>query len=129
MKLRFFLFEKKEQIEKEKIPIKSNTEKMQLDKQIQKDKKLIPQAPSFPERLVKEKFSISLPEFDVLDELTNVCVKIPLLQAIKDIPIYIKEIKELCLKKTERRKKDPQTIHVIGDLIDLMMGNTVAANI
>ena len=58
---------------------------------------IIPQTPPFPERLVKEKFSISLLEFDVLDELTNVCVKIPLLQAIKDIPIYTKKIKELCL--------------------------------
>jgi len=54
--------------------------------------------------LVKEKISISLPDFDVLNELTNVCVKIPLLQAIKDIPIYTKAVKELCLNK---RRKDP----------------------
>ena len=39
---------------------------------------LIPQTPPFPERLVKETISISLLEFDVLYELTNVCVKIPL---------------------------------------------------
>ena len=51
---------------------------------------IIPQTPPFLERLVKEKISISLPKFDVLDELTNVCVKFPLLQAIKDIPIYTK---------------------------------------
>ena len=85
---------------------------------------LIPQTPPFPERLVKEKFSFSLPKFDVLDELTNVCVEIPLLQAIKDIPIYTKEIKELCLNKSGRRKKDPTTIHVIGNLTGLM-SNTV----
>ena len=83
-----------------------------------------PRTPPFPERLVKEKISVSLPEFDVLDELTNVCVKISLLQAIKDIPIYTKAIKELCLNKTGIRKKDPQTIHVIGNLAGLM-SNTV----
>ena len=38
---------------------------------------LIPQTPPFLERLVKEKFSISLLAFDVLYELTNVSVKIP----------------------------------------------------
>ena len=113
-----------EQTKKEKIPKKSNTKNLQLDKQTQNDKMIIPQTPPFPERLVKEKNSISLPEFDVLYELTNVCVKIPLLQAIKDIPIYTKEIKELCLNKTGRQKKDPQTIHVIGNLAGLM-SNTI----
>ena len=51
---------------------------------------LIPQTLLIPERLVKEKLSITLPEFDVLDELTNVRVKITWLQYIKDIPIYTK---------------------------------------
>ena len=51
------------------------------------------------------KFSIALHEYDVLDELTNVCVKIPLFQAIKDIPIYTKSIKELCLNKTGREER------------------------
>ena len=85
---------------------------------------LIPQTPPFPERLVKEKLLITLPEFDVLDELTNVCVKNPLLKAIKDIPIYTKEIKGLCLNNAGKRKKDPPTIHVIGNLVGLM-SNTV----
>ena len=82
-----------EQIEKEYIP---STEKLPIDNQIKKSKTLNTQTPPFPERLVKEKLPISLPEFDVLDELKNVCVKIPLLQAIKDISIYTKAIKELC---------------------------------
>ena len=81
-----------EQTKKEKNPNKYKIENLQLDKQNHKDKMLIPQTPPFPERLVKEKLSITLPEFDVLDELTNVRVKILLLQAIKDIPIYTKEI-------------------------------------
>ena len=86
---------------------------------------MITQTPPFPERLIREKLPISLPEFDVLDELKNVCVKIPILQDIKDIPIYTKEIRELCLKKTRKRKKDPPTIHVIGNLAGLI-SNTVS---
>jgi hypothetical protein len=75
--------------------------------------------------LVKEKLPISLPEFDVLDELRNGCVKIPLLQSIKDIPIYTKAIKELCSKKINKIRKDPLTIHVIGNLASLM-SNTIS---
>jgi len=64
-------------------------------------------------------------QFDVLYELKNVYIKIPLLQAIKDIPIYTKAIKELCLKKPTRKRIDPQTIRVIGHLAGLMT-NTIS---
>ena len=47
-------------------------------------------------------------------------MKIPLLKSIKDIPIYTKSIKEVCLEKTGKRKKDPPTIHVIGNIAGLM---------
>lgn len=43
-------------------------------------------------------------------------------QAIKDIPIYGKSIKEACLKKLGRKKKDPQIVHVMGQLADIMLG-------
>jgi hypothetical protein len=46
--------------------------------------------PPFPERLALEKKIIPTC-YDLLDELKNVCIKIPLLQAIKDIPIYAKK--------------------------------------
>jgi hypothetical protein len=111
-----------EKIEKEEIP---SIEKLPINNQILKNKTLNTQTPPFPERLVKEKLPISLPKFDVLDELRNACVKIPLLQAIKDIQIYTKAIKELCSKKTNKRKNDPPTIHVIGNLAGLM-SNTVS---
>ena len=78
------------------------------------------QTPPFPERLIGKKNSISLPEFDILDELKNYYVKIPLLQAIKDIPIYEKTIKDLCIKKNSRKKRYPSTIQVIGRLASLM---------
>jgi hypothetical protein len=42
------------------------------------------------------------------------------LQAIKDIPIYTKTIRELCINTSIRKNKDPQIVQVIGKLIDLM---------
>ena len=81
--------------------------------------------PPFLDRLVQTKLPMSIPQFDVLDELKNVYIKIPLLQAIKDIPIYTKPIQELCLKKPTRKRVDPQTIHVIGNLASLVT-NTIS---
>ena len=49
------------------------------------------QTPPYPKRLVEKKIPMSLPKFDILDELKNYYVKIPLLQAIKGIPIYEKK--------------------------------------
>eukprot|EP00253_Pinus_taeda_P034133 PITA_34133 len=89
------------------------------------DKQMQPLNPPFPDRLVQIKPPLSIPQFDVLDELKNVYIKIPLLQAIKDIPIYTKAIKDMCLKKPARKRIDPQTIHVIGHLAGLMT-NTVS---
>jgi hypothetical protein len=39
-----------------------------------------------------------------------------MLQAIKDIPIYSKVAKQLCIKKLGRKQKDPPTVHLIGGL-------------
>jgi len=58
--------------------------------------------PPFLERL---EMKLKQPEFDLVSELRNVCIKIPLLQAIKDIPIYAKTVKELCTKKSGRQKR------------------------
>ena len=54
--------------------------------------------PPFPERLIIDKGvekQIILPDYDMLDELKNVCIKICLLQTIKEILIFEKTIKEL----------------------------------
>jgi hypothetical protein len=53
---------------------------------------------------------------DLEAELRNICVKIPLLQAIKDIPIYSKIIRDLCIKNPRRKKKEPLVIQVVGQL-------------
>lgn len=50
-------------------------------------------------------------------------IKIPLIQAIKDIAIYTKTVRDLCLKKLSGNRKDPQTVHVLGNLADIMLGN------
>ena len=40
----------------------------------------------------------------------------PLLQAIKDIPIYTKIIRDLFLNKLGRKKKEPPLVQVVGQL-------------
>jgi len=61
-------------------------------------------------------------ETELLGELKNLCVKIPLLQAIKDVPIYNKLIKDKCFKHLGRQRRYTPTINVIGQLFDLMLG-------
>ena len=61
-------------------------------------------------------------EFDLLGELQNLFVKIPLLQAMRDVPIYLKTLREYCTKKPKKKSRDPLTIHVMGKLSDFMMG-------
>jgi len=81
--------------------------------------------PPFPERLQIDKGvekQILLPNYDFLDELKNVCIKIPLLQAIREIPILAKTIKELSLKRPGRKPRDTRRIHLVGKIADIMMG-------
>ena len=61
------------------------------------------------------------PKYDILNELKNSYVKIPLLHTIKDIPIYSKVIKELCIKIPGKKHKDPLKIHVIGEMFECMI--------
>ena len=80
--------------------------------------------PSFPERLTGTT-QPTLEETELLGQLKNLCVMIPLRQAIKDVPIYNKLIKEKCFKHPGRRKSDAPTINVIGKLSDLMLGQVI----
>ena len=56
--------------------------------------------PPFRHRLDEEK---SIPQkeetFDIIEQLKNMHVQIPLFEAIKDVPLYGKAIKEACIKK------------------------------
>lgn len=58
-----------------------------------------------------------------MKELRNVYVKIPLLQAIKDVPIYTKVIRGLFIKKPSRKQKDLPTIHLVGQFFYYLLGN------
>jgi hypothetical protein len=60
--------------------------------------------PPLPKRLMIEKPAV-YPNFDIIGELKNLYVKIPLLQALQDIHIYAKTIKELCGKKLINKTK------------------------
>ena len=52
--------------------------------------------------------------------LQNLHVRITLLQALKEVPIYAKTIRDLCIKKPRRKPKDLATIHAMGKLYELM---------
>ncbi|XP_059073393.1 uncharacterized protein LOC131874162 [Cryptomeria japonica] len=85
---------------------------------------IVDEEPPFPQRqAIKEPETMSA--FDFLDQLKHVCVKIPLFQEIKDVPIYSKAIRSMFLKKPGRKRKYPQTVHVMGQLADIMLGKAV----
>lgn len=78
-------------------------------------------SPPFPERLTIPK-PVVYPDFDLVGELKNICIKVPLLQTIQDIPIYAKTIKDICVKKPVRKEKTSPTIHIVGTLSDFLLG-------
>jgi hypothetical protein len=77
--------------------------------------------PPFPERLALTKMP-EPPTFNLLGELQNLYVKILLLQALRDVPIYARTMRDICVKNPSRKTKDPLTVHVMGDLSALMSG-------
>ena len=68
--------------------------------------------------------TMELPSFNLLGELENLHVKIPLLQLIRGVPIYAKTVRDLCIRRPERKPRDPLTVHVVGDLSKLILGKT-----
>jgi hypothetical protein len=65
--------------------------------------------PPYPERLLIKKTKEPL-EHNIEIKLRNICVKIPLLHAIKDIPIYAKIVRDLCIKNPGRKRKEPPVV-------------------
>ena len=70
---------------------------------------------------------VGQPQFNLLGELKNIYVKIPLLQALQDVPIYARTVWDLCTRKLERKPRDPPNVHVIGKLSESIMGKTLLA--
>jgi hypothetical protein len=83
--------------------------------------------PPYPERLLEKKPEPPLHKH-IEDELQNVCIKVPLLQAIRDIPIYAKIIKDIFLKKPGRKKKEPPLVQVVGQLSEFISEMTYTYN-
>jgi hypothetical protein len=77
--------------------------------------------PPFPEHLALTK-TPKPPAFNLLGELQNLYIKITLLQSLRDVPIYARIMRDICVKKPGSKTKDPLTIHVMGDLSALMSG-------
>ena len=67
------------------------------------------------------------PQFNLLGEFKNLYVKILLLQALYDVPIYAKTVQDLCVRKPGRKPRDPPTIHVLGKISQLIMGKALLA--
>jgi hypothetical protein len=55
-------------------------------------------------------------------------LKTPFLQALKDVPIFNKYVKEEFIIRLWRRRKDVPTINVIGKLVYLMIGKSIVPN-
>jgi hypothetical protein len=77
--------------------------------------------PPFPEHLALTK-TLEPPAFNIIGELQNLYVKIPLLQALRDVLIYARTMRDICFKEPDRKTKDPLIVHVMGDLSALMLG-------
>lgn len=74
----------------------------------------------YPQRLI-EIGPASEIEYDFLKESHNLYVHIPLLLALKEVPIYAKIVRDLCVKNPRRKPKDPDIIHFMGKLFELMI--------
>lgn len=85
---------------------------------------MVTKDPPYPQ-ILAETGIIPQPEYGFLKELKKFHIRIPLLQAIKDVPIYTKIVRDLCVKKLGNKPKDPVTIHMIGKLSELMTGQPI----
>ena len=65
----------------------------------------------------------------MLEELKNVYIKIPLLQAIKEISIFAKTIKELSTQGSIRKRKEIKIIQLVRRIADIMIGKKQFKNI
>eukprot|EP00253_Pinus_taeda_P025658 PITA_25658 len=103
---------------KNKLPIEQPPQEEDVTRQ-QIHNQATTSSPPFPKRLIIPQ-PIQYPDFDILGELKNLYIKIPFLQAIQDIPIYEKTIKELCIKKPRRNITNNPRVQVVGTLSDLL---------
>jgi hypothetical protein len=104
-------------------PDKEATEEHDAPEKVQSSSNNAAETTPFPERLALTKMP-ELPTFNLLGELQNLYVKIPLLQELRGVPIYARTMRDICVKKPSRKTKDPLPVHVMEDLSALMLGKT-----
>jgi hypothetical protein len=102
---------------------KEATKEHDAPEKVQSSSHNVAETTPFPEHLALTK-TPEPPAFNLLGELQNSYVKIPLLQALRDVPIYARTMRDICVKNPGRKTKDPLTVHVMGDLSTLMSGKT-----
>jgi hypothetical protein len=105
-------------------PDQEETQEHDAPEKVQSSSNNAAETPPFPERLSLTKMP-EPPAFNLLGELQNLYVKIPLLQTLCDVPIYARTMRDICVKNPGRKTKDPLTVHVMGDLSALMSGKTL----
>jgi hypothetical protein len=108
-------------------PDKEATKEHDAPEKVQSSSNNASETTPFLERLALTK-TPEPPTFNLLGELQNLYIKIPLLQALCDVPIYARTMRDIYVKKPGRKTKDPLTVHVMGDLSALMSGNPPQLN-
>jgi len=99
------------------------TSSSKVDTPLTTDLTITTKHPPYPRSLVETSMTSHM-ESDFLRELRNLHVQIPLLQAIRDVLVYAKIVRDLCIKKLGRKPKDPDTIHVMGNFSELMINKS-----
>jgi len=97
----------------EEVPSTPSENHLLNKKQQQKEEESL--EPPYPEILIVKQEEVLL-EYDLENELRNVCIKIPLLQEISDIPIYNKIVKTLCIKKLGRKDHKNQNVKTMSHM-------------
>ena len=68
----------------------------------------VAKTPPFPQRLAQPLVLVENRAVgELLNQLKQITVKIPLLDVLKEIPAYTKAIKKACIKQPSRKRKEP----------------------
>jgi hypothetical protein len=89
-------------------PNKEDIKKHDVPEEVQSSSNTVAETtkPPFPEHLSLTK-TPEPPAFNLLGELKNLYVKIPLLQALRDVPIYERTMRDSCVRNLVGKPKTP----------------------
>jgi hypothetical protein len=87
-------------------PDKEATEEHDAPEKVQSSSNNAAETTPFPKHLALTK-TPEPPAFNLLGELQNLYVKIPLLQALRDVPIYARTMRDICVKSLVGKPRIP----------------------